>query len=155
MKCAHCTAEARVVDTREQREFLVVRRHRCENGHTFQTVQLLAAVVDSQRKYLEGRLDRAMRGVALRRKQWEDRQRVLALLAEGGKRLAIAAEVGVSEALVRKVAAELRRSEQPAPRRPCRLPRVARKPAPLRELPPLSTVGADLAAVWGSHAVHR
>ena len=110
MKCAHCNAQTRVLDTRERAEFEVVRRHLCTNGHTFRTVQLLHTVVHDQRTWLGTAIARANRGVAQRRARYAMRSAVAALLRRGEKHVVIASELGCHERFVRTVARELRES---------------------------------------------
>lgn len=110
MKCAHCTASTRVLETRERAEFEVVRRHLCTNGHRFTTVQVLHTVAHTQRQWLRSAMARAMRGVMQRRARYAMRSAVSALLRRGEKHEVIVLELGCSERFVRTVAKELRES---------------------------------------------
>ena len=103
MKCTHCNAATRVLSTRERQEFYVVRRHACPNGHRFNTVEVLETLLKKfARKRVAELLALNQRGAAIRRQAFERERVIRAKLKAGEKQIAIAAELGVSEGLVRK-----------------------------------------------------
>lgn len=108
MKCAHCPAGTRVLETREREEFWITRRHLCTNGHRFSTIQLLFTTVHTQRLWLTSAHSRAMAGVHQRRGRYVVRAAVRAMLERREKHAVIALTLGCSEKLVGKVAREMR-----------------------------------------------
>lgn len=103
MKCDSCDELTRVLETREGPEHVIRRRHKCPNGHTFWTMQVLHTVSHSQRLWLESAVERAARGVARRRKEFAKRDAVARMLRDGNKWAVIQHELGVSEGLIKKV----------------------------------------------------
>ena len=83
-----------------QRNGMKWRRYRAPDGSTHQTYEVPVAVVGVLGvKRLREELQRAARRQAIRQRN----ARIRRLLAEGWKPLAIAAEVGLSEAMVRRL----------------------------------------------------
>jgi len=108
MNCHACPAPTRVLETRQRGEFNIVRRHECENGHRFTTVQMLYTVTHGQRTWLTTAQERALRGVARRRKEFAVRAQIAEAIKHRHKEETVAAEVGCSARLVRKVKALVR-----------------------------------------------
>lgn len=100
MKCSSCDADTRVLETRQRGEHFFTRRHECENGHRFTTVQVLETAYLHSRSYFDLAIERAARGVAKRRALHARTQAINAMLFEGHKWSVIQATLGVSESAV-------------------------------------------------------
>ncbi len=112
MKCRFCNADTHVLSTREQHEFILVRRRECEGPepHRFNTMEVLQQFLSklggaARRKKV---LAHFTNGAARRRLALERRERVRVMQAAGVKQEAIALELGVSLACVRDHAVKLR-----------------------------------------------
>lgn len=103
MKCPKCDAATRVLETRESLEFIVMRRHRCENGHVSKTYQIPDAVFRRQKGYILYAYEAAMRGVAAKRAMHARHQAIKDRLRQGVKWVAIEEELNVSENTIRSV----------------------------------------------------
>ena len=103
MKCPKCNASTKVLETREPQEFIVMRRHRCENGHISKTYQIPDAVFRRQKTYIMHAYDGAMRGVKANRAMHKRHQAIREMLQQGVKWIAIAQELNVSENTIRSV----------------------------------------------------
>lgn len=103
MKCPKCDASTRVLETREPQELIVTRRHRCVNGHTSKTHQILDAVFRRQKTYILYAHEAAMRGVAANRAMHKRHQAIKDMLLQGVKWVAIEQELNVSDNTIRSV----------------------------------------------------
>jgi len=110
MKCTACSAETVVLETRERREHVVARRHRCKGRvpHTFWTVQLPQTVYERSKVFIDSGFKRFDRGVATRREESRVRDEVAKLLKEKWKYEAIMHEMKVSRSLIAEVSKQLK-----------------------------------------------
>lgn len=115
MKCRFCNADTHVLSTREQHEFILVRRRECEGPdlHRFNTLEVLQQYLSklsgtARRKKV---LAHFTNGAARRRLALERREQVRQMQAAGVKQEAISAELGVSLACVRDHAVKLRNGQ--------------------------------------------
>lgn len=115
MLCRYCGAPTRVLSTRQPTgEFYVVRRLACTQvkEHRFNTVEVLETLIRKfARTHVEKLLGHNRRGAERMRIAHQRRQAVAAGIKAGVKYEAIAAELGISLAMVRKHAASLRGDE--------------------------------------------
>lgn len=95
MKCPKCDAKTRVLETREPQEFIVMRRHRCENGHISKSYQIPDAVFRRQKNYIMFAYESAMRGVAANRAMHARHEAIKERLRQGVKWVAIEQELNV------------------------------------------------------------
>lgn len=112
MKCRYCSADTRVLDTREKHEFLLVRRRRCggPSPHTFETAEVLrpflSKLAGTARR--QNILDSFSRLTGRYRLALERREEIKKRMAAGEKQVFIAAAMGVSLDTVRVHARALR-----------------------------------------------
>jgi transcriptional regulator NrdR family protein len=112
VRCRYCGAPTRVLSTRQPTgEFYVVRRLTCTavKEHRFNTVEVLETLIRKfARTHIEKLLSYNRRGAERLRLAHQRRQAVADGIKAGVKYEAIAADLGVSLATVRKHAAALR-----------------------------------------------
>lgn len=91
---------------------LVFRRYRLEDGRTIETFELPASVARAMgMQRLHGMIDAWRRGEAKRERSAQLLADITARLADGTKPLAIAHELGCSEAYVRHVRASIKQAK--------------------------------------------
>jgi hypothetical protein len=98
MKCPRCGAPSDVVETRAWRELFNRRRRRCFNGHTFESYEVTAGVLDRRA------VTTVLRGLQARRRA--DQRRRLVLANPDMPASAAARQLGITEARVRQIRAE-------------------------------------------------
>lgn len=103
MKCSTCEASTRVLETRQIEEFIIWRRHRCQNGHISKSYQIPDAVFRRQKNYIMYAYQAAMRGVAAKRATHARHEAIKDRLRQGMKWVAIEEELKVSENTIRSV----------------------------------------------------
>jgi len=112
MKCPTCqTNDTSVTETRSKQPGIVQRGHLCGNGHRFRTLQLYEAAARSiGMTNILGATQTTLRGAARRADAFMLRRTITRLLAAGKTPSAIAPELGITAARVRR----LRRAIQAA-----------------------------------------
>lgn len=100
MKCLKCGADSSVLDTRVYKDVLQRRRRKCFNEHVFQTYEVHAGNLDRRT------LANTRRGVAEKTKAWQRKEYVRKHIDQ--PTLALAVHLGITDARVRQLKAELR-----------------------------------------------
>ena len=110
MKCTDCSADTVVLETRERREHIIARRHRCKGRvpHTFWTVQMPQSVYARSTSFIDSAFKRFDRGVAKRREESRVRDEVAKLLKDKWKYESIMHEMKVSRSLIAEVSKQLK-----------------------------------------------
>lgn len=111
MKCIKCSAETVVLETRERREHVIERRHRCKGrvAHTFWTTQLPRPICVKTKSFIDYAFKQFDRGVEMRREQARVRDEVAKLLHAGWKYEAIIHEMKVNRSTIAAVSKELKK----------------------------------------------
>lgn len=103
MQCPHCDEVTHVLETRTKQEFLVVRRHKCSNGHVSKTYQILESVFLKHKRYILESHKSALRGIERRRSGYEKQQEIIKMLQRGEKWELIQFVLKVSESTVARI----------------------------------------------------